>query len=150
MIRRPPRSTLFPYTTLFRSASDGDLVAAHAAARAGDPTSAFGGIVGFNRPVDGELAQKLSRFFYEIILAPSFSEEARQVLAAKTNLRLLEVAMDRPLELGLDLRRVSGGLLVQVADPIAADGAEWQVVPRQAPTAEQEAALRFACKACAF
>src|SRR3712207_8908708 len=52
MIRRPPRSTLFPYTTLFRSASDGDLVAAHAAARSGDPVSAFGGIVGFNRPVD--------------------------------------------------------------------------------------------------
>src|SRR3712207_6362582 len=127
MIRRPPRSTLFPYTTLFRSASDGDLVAAHAAARSGDPVSAFGGIVGFNRPVDGALAEAMSRFFYEIVVAPAFDEDAKRIFAAKQNLRLLEVDMNRPLDLGRDVRKVSGGLLVQTADPIADDGGEGRV-----------------------
>src|SRR3712207_8487939 len=103
MIRRPPRSTLFPYTTLFRSASDEDLVAAHAAARSGDPVSAFGGIVGFNRVVDGRVAEAMSRYFYEIVVAPRFTDEARATFSAKENLRLLEVDMDRPLLLGRDL-----------------------------------------------
>jgi phosphoribosylaminoimidazolecarboxamide formyltransferase/IMP cyclohydrolase len=58
--------------------------------------------------------------------------------------------MDQPLELGFDLRRVTGGLLVQVADPISNDGAEWNVVTATAPTDEQMAALQFAWKTCAF
>jgi phosphoribosylaminoimidazolecarboxamide formyltransferase/IMP cyclohydrolase len=58
--------------------------------------------------------------------------------------------MDQPLDLGLDLRRVTGGLLVQVADPIADDGAEWKVVTTKGPTDEQMAALQFAWKACGF
>lgn len=145
-----PVATILKHTNPCGLACNPDLIAAHAAARAGDPTSAFGGIVGFNRPVDGDLARKLSPFFYEIILAPSFSDEAREVLAAKTNLRLLEVAMDQPLDLGFDLCRVTGGLLVQVADPITNDGAEWNVVTEKAPTGEQMAALQFAWKACAF
>jgi phosphoribosylaminoimidazolecarboxamide formyltransferase/IMP cyclohydrolase len=145
-----PTATILKHTNPCGLASAPDLIAAHAAARAGDPTSAFGGIVGFNRPVDGDLARKLSPFFYEIILAPSFTDDAKSVLAAKTNLRLLEVPMDQPLDLGLDLRRVTGGLLVQVADPIADDGAEWKVVTTKGPTDEQMAALQFAWKACGF
>ena len=145
-----PTATILKHTNPCGLACASDLIAAHAAARSGDPTSAFGGIVGFNRAVDGDLARKLSPFFYEIILAPAFSDEARAILAAKTNLRLLEVAMERPLDPGLDLRRVTGGLLVQVADPIVDDGAEWNVVTEQAPTPEQLAALHFAWKACAF
>jgi phosphoribosylaminoimidazolecarboxamide formyltransferase/IMP cyclohydrolase len=145
-----PTATILKHTNPCGLACAPDLISAHAAARSGDPTSAFGGIVGFNRLVDGDLARRLSPFFYEIILAPSFSDEAREVLAAKTNLRLLEVAMDYPLHLRLDLRRVTGGVLLQVADPIADDGGAWTVVTEQAPTAQQKAALQFAWKACAF
>jgi phosphoribosylaminoimidazolecarboxamide formyltransferase/IMP cyclohydrolase len=145
-----PVATILKHTNPCGLASDEDLVAAHVAARSGDPVSAFGGIVGFNRPVDGRVAEAMSRYFYEIVLAPAFTPEARAVFAKKENLRLLEVAMDRPLQLGMDLRRVSGGLLVQTADPIADDGAEWHVVTERTPTEAQMQALQFAWKACAF
>lgn len=145
-----PVATILKHTNPCGLASDEDLAAAHAAARSGDPVSAFGGIVGFNRPVDGRVAEAMSRFFYEIVVAPAFTPEARAIFAAKMNLRLLEVPMDRPLVLGRDLRRVSGGLLVQAPDPIADDGGIWQVATERAPTPEQWAALQFAWKACAF
>ena len=145
-----PTATILKHTNPCGLACADDLVAAHAAARSGDPVSAFGGIVGFNRPVDGRVAEAMSRYFYEIVVAPSFTADARSIFAAKENLRLLEVDMDRPLGLGVDLRRVSGGLLVQSADLIADDGAEWRVVTEQAPTEEQMASLRFAWKACGF
>ncbi len=145
-----PIATILKHTNPCGLASDDDLVAAHAAARSGDPVSSFGGIVGFNRPVDATLAKSLSRYFYEIIIAPEFSEEARTILATKQNLRLLEVPMDQPLELGWDMRRVTGGLLVQDADPIDDDPSTWRVVTEKQPTEEQWAALQFAWKACAF
>jgi len=145
-----PVATILKHTNPCGLASDDDLVAAHVAARSGDPVSAFGGIVGFNRTVDGALAEKMSRFFYEIVVAPDFTAEAREIFGKKENLRLLQVPMDQPLELGLDLRRVSGGLLAQSADPIAEDGGEWRVVTERTPSDEQMASLRFAWKACAF
>jgi phosphoribosylaminoimidazolecarboxamide formyltransferase/IMP cyclohydrolase len=145
-----PVATILKHTNPCGLASNEDLVAAHAAARSGDPVSAFGGIVGVNRQVDRRLAEAMSRYFYEIVLAPDFTDEAREIFAAKQNLRLLEVDMDRPLNPGLDLRRVTGGLLVQAADPIADDGGEWRVVTERAPTQEQLDALQFAWKACGF
>lgn len=145
-----PVATILKHTNPCGLSSHPDLVVAHAEARSGDPLSAFGGIVGFNRAVDAPLAQAMSRYFYEIIVAPSFSDEARAILATKTNLRLLEVDMDRSFELGQDLRRVSGGLLVQTPDS-ATDGAStWQVVTERAPTAAEMTALEFAWKVCTF
>ncbi len=132
-------------------ASADDLVAAHAAARQGDPLSAFGGIVGFNRPVDETTAQALSKYFYEIVLAPSFTPEALAIFSSKANLRLLEVDMDRPWEPGWNYRRVSGGLLVQASDSVASDKPNtWRVVTDAQPHPEALAALQFAWKACAF
>ncbi len=145
-----PVVTIIKHTNPCGLASDGDLVAAHAAARSGDPVSAFGGVVALNRPVDAVVAGAMSRFFYEIVVAPGFAPEAREVFAAKQNLRLLEVTMDEPLVLGLDMRRVSGGLLVQAVDPVAVDRAGWRVVTERAPDAEEWDALLFAWKACAF
>ena len=145
-----PIATILKHTNPCGLASDDDLVAAHTAARSGDPVSAFGGIVGFNRPVDAALARSLSRHFYEIIVAPEFTEEAKTLLATKQNLRLLEVPMDRPLDVKWDVRRVTGGLLVQDADPIDDDPSTWRVVTEQQPTEEQWAELQFAWKACAF
>lgn len=145
-----PVVTIIKHTNPCGLACDGDLVAAHAAARSGDPVSAFGGVVALNRPVDAAVAEAMGRYFYEIVVAPEFTSDARQLFAAKQNLRLLEVDMDQPLSLGLDMRRVSGGLLLQVADPVAVDQGDWRVVTERAPDAEEWDALLFAWKACAF
>lgn len=146
-----PTVTILKHTNPCGLASADDLVAAHAAARSGDPVSAFGGIVGVNRLVDGRLAAAMQRYFYEVIVAPAFDEEARTILAAKPNLRLLEVELNAERGTVWDYRRVSGGLLVQASDNVRGDDpAIWRVVSEQQPTAEQLAALRFAWKACAF
>jgi phosphoribosylaminoimidazolecarboxamide formyltransferase/IMP cyclohydrolase len=146
-----PTVTIIKHTNPCGLASADDLSAAHAAARSGDPVSAFGGIVGINRPVDGTLATAMQRYFYEVIIAPAFDEEARALFAQKPNLRLLELAM--PTEHGTvwDYRQVSGGLLVQARDHVSNDDpATWRVVSERQPTPEQWAALHFAWQACAF
>ena len=145
-----PTSTIIKHTNPCGLACGSDLVAAHAGARSGDSVSAFGGIVGFNRPVSGQLAEIMNRYFYELVLAPEFTPEARAIFAAKQNLRLLEIEMDRPLQLGLDFRRVRGGLLVQGSDDIAAEQTEWRVVTERAPSEDEMGALRFAWTASAF
>jgi phosphoribosylaminoimidazolecarboxamide formyltransferase/IMP cyclohydrolase len=147
-----PTIAIIKHTNPCGLASHDDLVAAHTAARSGDPVSAFGGIVGINRPVDGRLAEAMQRYFYEVIIAPHFDDGARAIFARKTNLRLMELPMDVPRgTLRWDYRRVSGGLLVQAADSVHDDDpATWQVVTQRAPTPEQMNALQFAWKACAF
>ncbi len=131
-------------------ASHAKLVTAHEQARAGDPVSAFGGIVGVNRPVDGALAEVLKKYFYEVIIAPDFTDTALMILAEKTNLRLLKVPTDQSIRPGWDYRSVSGGLLVQQTDQVSHDDTAWRVVTKAMPTDEQMAALRWAWRACAF
>ncbi|HEY1013308.1 MAG TPA: bifunctional phosphoribosylaminoimidazolecarboxamide formyltransferase/IMP cyclohydrolase [Herpetosiphonaceae bacterium] len=146
-----PTVAIIKHTNPCGLASGADLVAAHEQARAGDPLSAFGGIVALNRPVDGALAAKLKKYFYEVVLAPDFAAEALELLREKSNLRLLKVATGAPAAPGWDYRSIGGGLLVQRADPIHADDpASWQVVTKQAPTPEQLAALAWAWRACGF
>jgi phosphoribosylaminoimidazolecarboxamide formyltransferase / IMP cyclohydrolase len=146
-----PTVTILKHTNPCGLASDDDLLVAHAAARSGDPLSAFGGIVGINRPVDGRLAQAMHKYFYEVVVAPAFDDEALAIFATKPNLRLLQVSLDQPGDRVWDYRRVSGGLLVQAMDDVTADDPHtWHVVSEQQPTDEQFAALRFAWKACAF
>lgn len=149
-----PTVTILKHSNPCGLASADDLVAAHAAARAGDPLSAFGGIVGVNRPVDERLATAMQRYFYEVIVAPAFDDEALAIFAAKPNLRLLAVtpsAASGTVAPAWDYRRVSGGLLVQTVDNITEDDpASWQVVSQHQPTSEQMEALRFAWTACAF
>ena len=85
-------------------------------AKASDPVSIFGGVIAFNRPVDEETARELKDIFLEIVIAPSFTPEAKAVLSSAKrllNIRLLELDMSRPQVGGYDLRRVRGGLLVQ-------------------------------------
>ncbi|MFP3758980.1 bifunctional phosphoribosylaminoimidazolecarboxamide formyltransferase/IMP cyclohydrolase, partial [Cupriavidus sp. SIMBA_020] len=77
-----------------------------------DPTSAFGGIIAFNREVDEAAAQAVSKQFVEVLIAPSFSDAAKAVFAAKQNVRLLEIALGEGHN-AFDLKRVGGGLLVQ-------------------------------------
>ncbi len=110
-----------------------------------DPVSAFGGIVAFNRPVDKATAEELAKTFLEVILAPSFTDEARAILATKKNVRVLEIpAADLKGPAGLDFRRVVGGLLVQDRDIAPFDIRRSKVVTKRAPTEDEYQALDFA------
>jgi phosphoribosylaminoimidazolecarboxamide formyltransferase/IMP cyclohydrolase len=124
-----------------------DPMAVYELALAGDPLAAFGGIVAANAPLDGPLAKRLVERFYEIVMAPAFSDEALEVLSARPNLRVLAMPAGRP-EAQLTWRSVGGGVLVQEADQV--DGGEvWQgrVATRRAPAEEEWAALSFAWRA---
>jgi phosphoribosylaminoimidazolecarboxamide formyltransferase/IMP cyclohydrolase len=111
-----------------------------------DPTSAFGGVIAFNRKVDGRTAQAIAEQFYEGVVAPGFDSEALRELASKKKLRLLEVDEVRPARAGWDLRRVHGGLLVQDWDTIDEDVRSARVVTARAPSDDEWAALSFAWK----
>ncbi|HPP13171.1 MAG TPA: bifunctional phosphoribosylaminoimidazolecarboxamide formyltransferase/IMP cyclohydrolase, partial [bacterium] len=115
-----------------------------------DPLSAFGGIVGFNREVDGETAeailQGMEKYgFLECLLAPDFTAEARKKLAVKKNLRLVVISNLQASD-PLDVKRVTGGWLVQ--EPDRAEILEWKVVTERQPTEEEKRALLFAWKVC--
>ncbi len=120
---------------------------AYTNALACDPTSAFGGIVAFNRPVDAATAQRISEVFTEVVVAPSFSDEALSLLTTKPNLRLLR-AESPPREAHL-LRQVHGGFLAQNHDPVVADSATWRVVSAAQPTDAQLRDARLAWTTCA-
>lgn len=116
---------------------------AYLRALACDPVSAYGGILAFNREVDGETAREIARIFVEAIIAPGFSPEAQEVLSAKANLRLLELNPWPEKLKGWDLRRVAGGLLVQEPDTLLF-GDELRVVTKREPTEEEWRDLTFA------
>lgn len=125
-----------------------EIGAAYDNALLGDPVSAFGGIVALNRPVSGELADVLKETFYEVILAPGFSEDARAVLAAKKNLRLLEMSMrDLAPDFDLQVRSIQGALLLQQPDLGPDDTEGWVVASERAPSEQELIDLRFAWRA---
>ena len=116
-----------------------------------DPTSAFGGIIAFNCPVDGAAAQVVAKQFVEVLMAPSFTQEALDVFKAKANVRLLRIALPENradiLSAGrnsLEFKRVSGGLLVQEADNHILHLSDLKVVTTVQPTAQQLQDLLFA------
>ncbi|MGC8903845.1 bifunctional phosphoribosylaminoimidazolecarboxamide formyltransferase/IMP cyclohydrolase [Thermus sp.] len=114
---------------------------AYLRAHEADPVSIFGGIVAFNRPVDGPTAKALGEVFLEVVLAPGFTPEALEALSRKRNLRLLEVPFPAKGPY-LDLRRIRGGVLLQDAD--TEDPASPKVVTRRAPTEAEWQDLHFA------
>ncbi len=121
-----------------------DILEAWQKAYEGDKVSIFGGIVALNREVNLEVAQQLKPIFLEIIMAPSFSEEALELLTTKKNLRLLEVKMDNAKEVQQQYISVNGGLLVQNLDLETAVITEDMCVTKQKPSQEQLQALSFA------
>ncbi|HEY0877713.1 MAG TPA: bifunctional phosphoribosylaminoimidazolecarboxamide formyltransferase/IMP cyclohydrolase [Zeimonas sp.] len=137
-----------------------DSADAYARAFRTDPTSAFGGIIAFNRAVDAEAARAISKQFVEVVLAPSYDETARAVLGAKTNVRVLEIALDRVRPGGdtdwerghnaHDVKRVGSGLLVQSADNHVLRPEDLKVVTRVAPTDAQRRDLLFAWRVAKF
>ena len=110
-----------------------------------DPVSAFGGVIALNRPLDAEAATEIVKIFTEVIIAPEASEEARAIVAAKKNLRLLVAgALPDPRSPGLTVRSVAGGFLVQDRDSGMIGEADLKVVTRRAPTAAEIRDLLFA------
>ncbi len=112
-----------------------------------DPTSAFGGIIAFNREVDGATAALVVKQFVEVILAPSFSGEALNVFKAKQNVRVLQNRLGSHLN-KFDMKRVGGGLLVQTADDF--DLAECRVVTIRKPSAAEMNDLIFAFRVAKY
>ncbi|SEP97504.1 IMP cyclohydrolase /phosphoribosylaminoimidazolecarboxamide formyltransferase [Azotobacter beijerinckii] len=132
--------------------TEGGIRKAYDLAYATDTESAFGGIIAFNRELDGETAKAIvERQFVEVIIAPSVSAEARAVVAAKANVRLLECGQ-WPAErsAGLDYKRVNGGLLVQSRDIGMIAAADLKVVTQRAPNEQEIHDLIFAWKVAKF
>ncbi|MCG8610388.1 MAG: bifunctional phosphoribosylaminoimidazolecarboxamide formyltransferase/IMP cyclohydrolase, partial [Pseudomonadales bacterium] len=129
-----------------------DIDQAYDLAYATDPTSAFGGIIAFNRELDGSTAQKIiERQFVEVIIAPSISEDAKAVVASKQNVRLLESgAINSERVPGFDYKRVNGGLLVQDRDLGMVDHSALQMVTERAPTEQELNDLLFAWEVAKF
>jgi phosphoribosylaminoimidazolecarboxamide formyltransferase/IMP cyclohydrolase len=122
-----------------------NLVDAYRKALACDPVSAFGGVVAFNKPLDADTARAVTEIFTEVIIAPEASPEAVDIVGAKKNLRLLIAdALPDPRALGLTVKSVAGGLLVQSRDNAVVDETQLTTVTKRAPTASELSDLRFA------
>ncbi|MGH8745561.1 MAG: bifunctional phosphoribosylaminoimidazolecarboxamide formyltransferase/IMP cyclohydrolase [Burkholderiales bacterium] len=114
-----------------------------------DPVSAFGGIIAFNRALDRATAEAVSRQFAEVIIAPRVEPEAREQLAGKQNLRVLEVPLAHDVQTH-DFKRVGGGLLVQSPDAHRIERAELKVVSSKTPNEAQLADLMFAWRVAGY
>lgn len=113
-----------------------------------DPVSIFGGIIAANREIDSKTAVEINKIFVEIVIAPSFTQEALEILTQKKNIRLLKLAdISRKLPEGaLDMKKVSGGLLVQDIDNELYNESDIKVVTKKQPTAEELETMKFAMK----
>jgi len=120
------------------------LVDAYRRAFEGDPVSAFGGIVAVNRPVDRHTAEAIVEVFTEVVIAPGYDPEARAILTAKKNLRVLEHADAARPAVGWQLRSIDGGILVQSTDAGLEPFADWRTVSARSLDAALERDLRFA------
>jgi phosphoribosylaminoimidazolecarboxamide formyltransferase/IMP cyclohydrolase len=140
-----PAVIIVKHTNPCGAATGTTVLEAYQKALAADPVSAFGGVIGINRPVDGAAAEEIAKLFVEAIAAPAFTEEAILRFASRRNLRLVEVhaAPAKPV-----VKHVSGGLLVQDADRARVNESELNVVTKRAPTAEELRSLLFAWRVC--
>jgi phosphoribosylaminoimidazolecarboxamide formyltransferase / IMP cyclohydrolase len=114
-----------------------------------DPQSAYGGVIAVNRPVDVELAESLSKQFVEVLLAPSFAEDALAILTQKKNVRLLELRDWPARSSGVVEKPVLGGVLCQERDMVTETRAQMRVVTKREPTTAEWEDLLFAWRACA-
>jgi phosphoribosylaminoimidazolecarboxamide formyltransferase / IMP cyclohydrolase len=128
-----------------------NILTAYDSAYKTDPTSAFGGIIAFNRELDADTAEAIvSRQFVEVIIAPSVSDSAAQIVAAKPNVRLLESGQWSTQTTGLDFKRVNGGLLVQDRDQGKVSADDLKVVTKRQPTDAEMRDLQFCWKVAKY
>jgi phosphoribosylaminoimidazolecarboxamide formyltransferase/IMP cyclohydrolase len=126
-----------------------DLLAAWELALAGDPVSAFGGVVAVTTPVNAALAEKLVSIFLEVVCAPAVGPEALAILATKPNLRvLLDPGLGSPAQPGFEMRSAGGAVLVTTADAAVDDASQWTVATQRAPTNDERASLELAWRVC--
>jgi len=140
-----PVCAIIKHTNPCGTATGKTLAEAYKRALECDPVSAFGGVIGVNRPVDLAAAEEMHKLFLEVIAAPSFDEDAKAKFASKKNLRLVEVV---PANQKWVLKNVSGGMLVQDSDTRALNDSDLKVVTRRPPSPEETRALLFAWKVC--
>ena len=140
-----PVCAIIKHTNPCGTATGATLAEAYKRALECDPVSAFGGVIGVNRPIDEAAAEEMHKLFLEVIAAPGFDEAAKAKFASKKNLRLVEVL---PANQKWVLKNVSGGMLVQDADMRPLQDADLKVVTKRAPTPEETRALLFAWKVC--
>ncbi len=126
-----PVCAIIKHTNPCGTATGKTLVEAYVRARECDPVSAFGGVVGVNRPVDAAAATEMAKLFLEVIAAPAFDEGAKAVLASKKNLRLVEVQAGQP---NWVLKNIPGGMLVQDADLRKLTESDMKVVTKRTQT----------------
>jgi len=140
-----PAVIIVKHTNPCGAATGHSVLESYQKALASDPVSAYGGVIGINRPVDAEAAVEIAKLFVEAIAAPAFTPEAREFFSARRNLRLVEVrnAPTRPV-----VKHVSGGLLLQDADTGRVTEDELKVVTWRPPTAEELRSLIFAWRVC--
>jgi phosphoribosylaminoimidazolecarboxamide formyltransferase / IMP cyclohydrolase len=140
-----PAVIIVKHTNPCGAATGSTVLEAYKKALEADPVSAFGGVIGINREVDGAAADEIAKLFVEAIAAPAFTVEARERFAAKKNLRLVEVKSAPPKPV---VKQVSGGLLLQDADTGRVVESELDVVTWRPPTAEELRSLLFAWRVC--
>jgi len=136
---------IIKHTNPCGAATGHSVAEAYEKALAADPVSAFGGVIGINREVDGAAATLIGKLFVEAIAAPGFTAEALHIFAAKKNLRLVQVQSAAPKPVA---KQVSGGMLLQDADTGRVSAGELRVVTARKPTHEELASLLFAWRIC--
>ncbi len=145
-----PFVVVMKHTNPCGAALGGTLVLAYKKALAGDPVSAFGGIVATNMVLDAETAALIVSRFYEIVIATDFSDEALEILKTKKNLRILKLEGSDWTKKGLAYRRVENGMLVQDWDAVGTQGESFEVVTEKTPEDSLSEDLHFAWLICKY
>ena len=140
-----PVSAIIKHTNPCGAATGETLAEAYKRALECDPVSAFGGVIGVNRPLDAAAAEEMAKLFLEVIAAPSFEKAALEKFSGKKNLRLVEIT-NSPQK--WTLKNVSGGMLVQDADLHQLKDSDLKTVTKRQPTPQEKRALLFAWKVC--
>ncbi|WP_375478183.1 bifunctional phosphoribosylaminoimidazolecarboxamide formyltransferase/IMP cyclohydrolase [uncultured Nostoc sp.] len=142
-----PAATIIKHTNPCGTALGSTISEAYQKAFNADSVSAFGGIVALNRPIDAATASELIKTFLECVVAPSCDAEAQEILAKKSNVRVLTLAdlSSGPKD---TVKAIAGGFLVQASDDVIADTSQWQIVTERQPTPDELAELLFAWKVC--
>jgi phosphoribosylaminoimidazolecarboxamide formyltransferase/IMP cyclohydrolase len=139
-----PATAIIKHTNPCGVALGGTLVESYVRALEVDPVSAYGSVIAFNRALDATTADELSKLFVEAVVSPGFTPGAREQLAGKKNLRLLDMSLTAGDDFGLQYKAVGGGLLVQTPDSAPTQPHQWKCGTERQPSREEMEALVFA------
>src|SRR5437762_3395947 len=139
-----PTTAIIKHTNPCGIAAAATLAQSYQKALGVDPVSAFGSVIAVNRRMDASTAEEMAKLFVEAVAAPGFEPAALERLAAKKNLRLIDMSTAAGDERGLELKRIGGGLLVQTPDTLRAAPEEWKCVTERQPTETEKQSLVFA------